>query len=104
MSTAGADRDAAVRRMLEPRSIAVVGASDRPDSFGRRMTGEALRSPSSPAIHLVHPKYEQVRGLPCVPSLADIPEPVDLVLLGVPDSVLVEQVRLAASRGDGGAV
>ena len=36
--------DASVRRMLEPRSIAVVGASDRPGSFGRRMTGEVLRS------------------------------------------------------------
>ena len=32
-------------------------------------------------------------GQPCVPSLADVPEPVDLVLLGVPDQALVEQVR-----------
>jgi acetate---CoA ligase (ADP-forming) len=96
--------DAAVRRMLEPRSIAVVGASDRPGSFGRRMTGEALRSVGAERVHLVHPKYDSVRGLPCVPSLADLPAPVDLVLLGVPDAALVEQVKIAAGRGDGGAV
>jgi acetate---CoA ligase (ADP-forming) len=90
--------------MLEPRSIAVVGASDRPGSFGRRMTGEALRSTGAERVHLVHPKYDSVRGLPCVPSLVDVPEPVDLVLLGVPDAVLVEQVKVAAGRGDGGAV
>jgi acetate---CoA ligase (ADP-forming) len=109
MSRAGTDRDAtdvgaAVRRMLEPRSIAVVGASDRPGSFGRRMTGEVLRSAGADKVHLVHPKYDAVRGIPCVPSLADVPEPVDLVLLGVPDAALVEQVKIAAGRGDGGAV
>jgi acyl-CoA synthetase (NDP forming) len=90
--------------MLEPRSIAVVGASDRPGSFGRRMTGEVLRSTGVETVHLVHPKYDTVRGLPCVASLADIPSPVDLVMLGVPDAALVEQVSLAAQRGDGAAV
>ena len=40
----------------------------------------------------------------CVPTLADVPRPVDLVLLGVPDQVLVDQLALASSRGDAGAV
>ena len=90
--------------MLEARSVAIVGASDRPDSFGLRLTTEALRSPSAPSVHLVHPQRREVLGLPCVPSLADLPEPVDLVLLGVPDSALVDQVALASERGDAGAV
>jgi acyl-CoA synthetase (NDP forming) len=97
------DRRAAVRRMLEPRSIAVVGASDRPGSFGRRMVTEALRSPARPVVHPVHPAYDQVQGLRCVPSVADL-DPVDLALLGVPDRALVDQVSLASSRGAGGAV
>jgi len=90
--------------MLEARSIAIVGASDRPDSFGLRLTMEALRSPSAPTVHLVHPKRREVLGRTCVPSLAEIPDPVDLVLLGVPDSALTEQVALASERGDAGAV
>jgi acyl-CoA synthetase (NDP forming) len=90
--------------MLGARSIAVVGASDRSGSFGLRMATEALRSPSSPQIHLVNPRLSELLGHRCVPSLADVPGPVDLVLLGVPDRVLDAQVELASSRGDAGAV
>jgi acetate---CoA ligase (ADP-forming) len=93
-----------VGAMLEARSIAVVGASDRPDSFGLRLATEVLRSPSAPAVHLVHPRRREVLGRACLPSLAAVPEPVDLVLLGVPDVALAEQVALASTRGDAGAV
>ena len=70
--------------MLEPRSIAVVGASERPGSFGDRLTPRSCAAPVAAEVHLVHPKYDRVHGRACVPSLADLPEPVDLVLLGVP--------------------
>ncbi len=90
--------------LLEPRSIALVGASRREGSFGDRMTTEVLRSPSAPTVHLVHPKYTSVQDRPCVPSLLDLDGPVDLVMLGVPDTALPEQLRLAAERGDRAAV
>jgi len=93
-----------LRRMLEGRTVAVVGASERADSFGWRMATEVLRSPGIERSFLVHPRRDTVLGQPCLPSLADVPEPVDLVLLGVPDHALLDQVRLAAARGDGGAV
>jgi acetate---CoA ligase (ADP-forming) len=95
---------AAVRAMLEARSIAVVGASERPGSFGHRMVTEVARSSSAPEIHLVNPRYAAVDGRPYLASLADLPDPVDLVLLGVPDSALEEQLALAAGRGDRSAV
>lgn len=90
--------------MLAARSVAVVGASERPDSLGWRMTTEVLRSPGLTEVHLVNPTRSTVLDHPCVPSLVDVPDPVDLVLLGVPDAALVEQVRLASRRGDAGAV
>jgi acyl-CoA synthetase (NDP forming) len=90
--------------MMSARSVAVVGASERPDSFGWRVTTEVLRSPGLDRVHLVNPGRETVLGRPCVPSLADVPEPVDLVLLGVPDAALVHTLALASSRGDAGAV
>ncbi|MGH3498903.1 MAG: acetate--CoA ligase family protein [Nocardioidaceae bacterium] len=93
-----------LERMLGARSIAVVGASARPGSFGERLTLEALRSPSAPTVHLVHPSHREVLGRSCVPSLSDLPDPVDLVLLGVPDAALADQLELAGDRGDGGAV
>jgi acetate---CoA ligase (ADP-forming) len=94
----------AVRTMLEARSIAIVGASGRPGSFGHRMLTEVTRSRSAPDIHLVNPRYSELDGRRCIPSLADLAEPVDLVLLGVPDGALEEQVALAAQRGDRSAV
>src|SRR5512132_1380842 len=93
---------AVLRRMLEARSIAVVGASARPGSFGERLAVEVIRSPAQPAVYLVNPRYSEVLGRPCVPSLAALEDPVDLVLLGTPDSMVVEQLGLAAARGDGG--
>ena len=94
----------ALRAMLEARSVALVGASPRPGSFGQRMIDEVARSPAGPDIYLVNPRYRQIGERPCHPSLADLPGPVDLVLLGVPDAALERQLGLAASRGDAAAV
>jgi acetate---CoA ligase (ADP-forming) len=92
------------RAMLEPRRLAVVGASDRAGSFGRRMTLEALRSPAKPHVDLVNPRRATVLGQECLPGLESVDEPPDLVLLGVPDAALVEQLQRAASIGAAGAV
>lgn len=95
-------RAEAVATMLGARSIAVVGASPRPDSFGARMVAEAFRG--SARVHLVNPRYHRIGEHRCAPSLADLDEPVDLVLLGVPDAVLVEQLSAAADAGARSAV
>jgi acyl-CoA synthetase (NDP forming) len=91
-------------RLLAPHSVAVVGASARPGSFGERLALEALRSPGVSRVHLVNPGYETVQGRPCVPSLADLDEPADLVLLGVPDTQLADHLTRARALGAGGAV
>ena len=100
----GAGQEPALRAMLEARSVALVGASPRPGTLGQRMVAEVARSPASPAMYLVNPKYREIGGVPCHPSLAALPGPVDLVLLGVPDAALAGQVELAARRGDRAAV
>jgi acyl-CoA synthetase (NDP forming) len=104
MSSALASDQARLRRMFAARSVAVVGASDRAGSFGLRLTTEALRSPGVERVHLVHPARTTVLGRACVPSLADVPEPVDLVLLGIPDKALASTLATASERGDAGAV
>ena len=61
--------------------MALVGASARPGSLGARMIDEVARSPSRPRTYLVNPRYADIGGVPCLPDLAAVPEPVDLVLL-----------------------
>ena len=92
----------AVAAMLGARSVAIVGASPRPGSFGERMVIEARRS--SARMHLVNPRYDDIDGIPCAPSLAALDEPVDLVLLGVPDSALLGELKAAAAIGARSAV
>jgi acyl-CoA synthetase (NDP forming) len=86
-----------VLAMLEARSVAIVGASARPGSFGERLVREVTRSPSAPAVHLVNPRYDEVLGLPCLDRL-------DLVLFGVGDAAVEEHLATAAARGDRAAV
>jgi acyl-CoA synthetase (NDP forming) len=82
--------------MLEARSVALVGASARPGSFGARMIDQLARSPARPRTYLVNPRYTDIGGVSCLPTVADVPEPVDLVLLAVPDTALEDQLVLAA--------
>jgi acyl-CoA synthetase (NDP forming) len=100
---AGSQRPALLA-MLEARSVAIVGASARSGSFGARMLAEAGKSPAAPAVYPVNPRYQQIDGLRCYASLADLPEPVDLALLGVPDSSLEQQLALAVETGCRSAV
>ena len=93
-----------VRAMLEPRRVAVVGASPAPGSFGHRLVTEVASSPKALDLHLVNPRHTTVLGRPCLGSLEEIDGPVDVVLLGVPDRAVEEQMVLAARRGDRSAV
>ena len=86
----------ALTAMLEARSVALVGASARPGSLGARMIDQLARSPSRPRTYLVNPRYADIGGVPCLPSLAEVPEPVDLAVLAVPDTALEDQLALAA--------
>jgi acetate---CoA ligase (ADP-forming) len=94
----------ALTAMLEARSIALVGASARPGSLGARMIAEVARSPARPRSYLVNPRYGDIGGVPCLATLAEVPEPVDLVLLAVPDTALADQLCAAAGRQDRSAV
>jgi acyl-CoA synthetase (NDP forming) len=95
-AAAGGPASSAVTAMLEARSVALVGASARPGSLGARMIEEVARSPSRPRTYLVNPRYSDIGGVPCLPDLAAVPEPVDLALLAVPDAALEAQLTAAA--------
>ncbi len=85
--------------LLEPRSLAVVGASARPGSFGDQLVGQLLAGGYRGTVHLVNPRYREVAGRPCHPSLADLPGPVDLAVLAVPNAALEAQLTAAAEAG-----
>ncbi|MEV6590322.1 acetate--CoA ligase family protein [Streptomyces acidicola] len=82
-------------RFFRPGSVAVVGASDadgRPNTgITRQLLGWAERVGAR--LHPVHPTRQSVFGIPCSPSVADLPEQVDLAVLLVSDPLpVIEQL------------
>ena len=90
--------------LLEPRSLAVVGASARPGSFGDQLVSQLLGGGYRGTVHLVNPRYREVAGRPCHRSLAGLPGPVDLAVLAVPNAALEAQLRAAAAAAIPAAV
>jgi acetate---CoA ligase (ADP-forming) len=90
--------------MLEARSVAVVGASARPGSFGEQLLSQLLRGGFQGPVHPVNPRYREVLGLACHRSLAEVPGPVDLAVLAVPNAALEGQLAAAAAAGVPAAV
>jgi acetate---CoA ligase (ADP-forming) len=90
--------------LLEPRSVAVVGASDKPDSYGGNVLENLRRAGYEGAVHGVNPGRETARGYPCVPTLADLPEAPDAVVVAIPAPGVPAVIAEAAELGCGGAV
>src|SRR4029453_8430710 len=89
--------------LVKPRSVAIVGATDRPGP-GRTII-ESLGAigftrPISPG----NPKYPPVLNLTCYPTLTALPEAPDMVVFSIRNPLIPEQVRLAVKRGARAAV
>lgn len=101
MTEASGEPDArtALERMLEARSVAVVGASVKEGSLGRQMMVELLRGGFDGSVFPVNPGYDEVLDRRCYPSIADVPEPVDLAILGVASQRVEQAMRDAVKAG-----
>lgn len=90
--------------LLNPKSIAFVGATTKPDVAGNDMLLEVLASGYKGRIYCVNPKYDSVEGIKCYPSLTDLPEKVDLAVLAIGNARLETQLKEAIRLGIGSAV
>jgi acetate---CoA ligase (ADP-forming) len=72
--------------LLRPRSIAVLGASEREGTVGRNVVENLLKGGYDGGLYAVNPGRSSVLGIPCYPALAELPEPVEHVVFAVADS------------------
>jgi len=92
-------------RLFAPRSIAVVGVSTNPQSFGS-ITYANIAGPgrfAGPAYR-VNAKYERIGDAPCYASIGALPETPDCVFIAVPREAVEGVVLECAQRGVGGVV
>ena len=85
-------------RILKPRSIVVVGASADPRSFGGFVQGNLERFGYAGALHLVSRSSEEINGRPCVKTIDQLPEGIDLAVLAIPEAGVLDAVRQLAAR------
>ncbi len=88
-----------MRAFLNPASVAIVGAGERPTSSGGAVLSMLRKSGYAGRIYPVNPKGGEIQGLPAFTSLAALPAPAELAAILVrPDSIL-DVVREAAASG-----
>jgi acyl-CoA synthetase (NDP forming) len=93
-----------VERLLKPKSVAVVGVSERPGSAGRNAIGTLDNMGYKGEIHLVSRGLTELDGRKAVPSVADLPDGIDLAVLTLPGSGIVDAVESLASKKIGGVM
>jgi len=90
--------------LFKPRSVAVIGASEREGSVGRTLLWNLISHPFGGTVYPVNPKRHSVLGIQAYPNLAAIPEPVDLAVIATPAASVPALVAECAAKGVGGAV
>ncbi|KFG67166.1 bifunctional acetate--CoA ligase family protein/GNAT family N-acetyltransferase [Microvirga sp. BSC39] len=86
-------------KMLAPRSIAVVGASPRPGSLGLTFLRNLIAGGFEGDIVSVNPHHVEIEGRACFPSLAELPEVPDLVVVAVPPERVLGVIEEAGRAG-----
>lgn len=95
---------ASLKPFFEPRSIALIGASNNPGKPSGRPLHALINKGYKGEIYPVNPKYDRIAGVKCYPGLADIPGPVDLAVISVPAAGVEDALKQCIDKGVGAAV
>jgi acyl-CoA synthetase (NDP forming) len=95
-------RHADLVRLLNPRSVAVIGASTRAGAFGERVLNNLTKFDGR--YYAVNARYDCIGDLPCYPNVAALPEVPDCAVITTPREAVEEIVRECAAAGVGGAI
>ncbi|WP_433174276.1 GNAT family N-acetyltransferase [Actinoallomurus sp. CA-150999] len=93
-----------IERLLFPGSVAVIGASREAGGVGRTVLRNLLGGDFTGPVFPVHPTASAVGGVRAHPTVADIPDPVDLAVVAVPADHVNEVVAQCAAKGVHGLV
>jgi acetyl coenzyme A synthetase (ADP forming)-like protein len=99
-----ADVGVPVRDLLNPRSIAVIGASRQRESIGGRLFRNLLAADFSGPVYPVNAHGGAVQGVRAYASILDVPDDVDLALIAVPAEYVIDAARQCAAKGVRGLV
>lgn len=85
--------------LFHPKSIAFIGASERPNTPASRGLRNCLRHQFSGGLYPINPKYQQLFGVRCYGALADLPEVPDLVMIALSAEMTLNAVAECKAAG-----
>ena len=91
-------RQSGLEYFFNPRSIAVIGASANFAKPSGRPIAALLKKGYVGAIYPVNPRYTEIGGLPCYPSIGAVPGPIDLAVVAVPVEGTLDALRQCAEK------
>ena len=94
---------ASIHKMLNPRSIAIVGATPRMQ-YGGRFLAAALKAKDRVRVYAVNPRYDEIMGVKSYPSVTDLPEAPDVVAVVVPWDQVLDVLQESHRKGAGSAI
>jgi acetyltransferase len=94
---------ASIHKMLNPRSIAIVGATPRMQ-YGGRFLAAALKAKERVRVYAVNPRYDDIMGEKSYPSVSDLPEAPDTVAVVVPYDQVLDVLRESHAKGARSAI
>src|SRR5882672_9932446 len=94
---------ASIHKMLNPHSIAVIGATPRLQ-YGGRFLAAVLKAKDRVRIYAVNPRYDEIMGIPSYASVTDLPEAPDLVGIVVPYNQVLPTLQECHRKGVGAAI
>ena len=90
---------ASLRHIFAAESVAVVGASRRPESVGRAILHNLVTNGYTGQVYAVNPHASELEGVPCLPSPAALPGPVDVAVVVVPRRAVLDVAEECGKRG-----
>jgi acyl-CoA synthetase (NDP forming) len=91
-------------RIFNPRSVAIVGASEDPKKMGGWCMSSFIQGRYPGKVFPINPKGREIRGIKTYTSLNEVPEQIDLAIVVVPSSAVASVLVQCAERGAKGAV
>jgi acyl-CoA synthetase (NDP forming)/GNAT superfamily N-acetyltransferase len=95
---------ASLTTLLRPGSIAVIGASRRPDTVGNAVLRNLHSGAFTGRLYAVNPRAEKIAGIRCWPSVAELPSTPDLAVICVPAAAVPDTLEQCGQRGIPAAV
>ena len=93
-----------IDRLLRPKSVAVIGASDRKGALGATLLNNLVQYEFAGDIYPVNPKRDELLGLKVYHSVEELPEGIDCAVLAIPRPFVIDTVRGLAARNCGAVV